>query len=64
MKTEPNRIDQKVKHVDTGRIGTTIRVVGMQDPRVFLSHAKRLFTVQWDDTGSKVDVWSDQLTTT
>ena len=63
MNTEPNRIDQKVKHVDTGRIGTTIRVVGMQDPRVHMN-AKRLFTVQWDDTGGKVDVWSDQLTTT
>ena len=55
---------ETVKHTFTGRIGTTIRVVGMQDPRVFGPHARRLFTVQWDDTGGKVDVWSDQLTTT
>lgn len=62
--TEPTRIDQKVRDIASGRIGTTIRVAGMQDPRVHLSHAKRLFIVQWDDTGGKQNVWSDQLSTT
>lgn len=58
----PTRIDQKVKQNGTNRIGTTIRVRGIQDSRIFYE-PKRMFVVQWDDTGSKQDVMSDTLLT-
>ncbi|BBC53806.1 putative transcriptional factor [Mycobacterium phage PP] len=60
--THPTHVDQRVRDIETGRIGTVTRVLGVQDSRV-LPDPQRLLLVTWDDTGSKVSVWSDQLST-